>query len=223
MRGKRTLMKSAVPAGDLGRRRSARGDRSGVGGHAPQQPRQRQQPHGRALLLALLLAMVAAPVRTASPPPLPPPSPPQPPGVSPTTCTNTAWIFVAGFTGTSAWLNGFYVPYYDASLAPSGLRSCTNAGSTYGAGAGSSFSTSFSTSWQSAGHPAGYYNIGSSLSNSTNSFWVRDYDSGIVSQSYWNLVLGTSNCLVVDNNYYIYMSAQSNSVSGECACVCETL
>ena len=66
MRGEHTLMKSAVPAGDLGRRRSAPDDRSGVGGHAPQQPR------SRALLLALLLVLVA---HCAAPPPSP--APPQ--------------------------------------------------------------------------------------------------------------------------------------------------
>ena len=145
--------------------------------------------------------------------------------LSTTTCTNTSWMFVAGFTGTSTWLNGFYVPYYSASQAPSDpsssntLTSCTN--SNYG-GLSSSI---FNSSWQSAGRPVGYYNMQSSVSDSSNSFWVRDLEG---SQSYWNLVLGTANCPTVTTNYYVYMSAPGPSapgltVSGECACALRPL
>jgi hypothetical protein len=87
------------------------------------------------------------------------------------TCSNSAWTYVAGFTGITSVLNGYYAPYYDASQAPSPLRACSNV--AYGNGTGSVFAANFNTSWQSAGHPVGYYNTRSTVSDPTNSFWVR--------------------------------------------------
>ena len=99
-------------------------------------------------------------------------------------------MYVAGFSGASSWLNGFYAPYYNATQAPAGLQACTNVG--YGlSGTSTSWSGGFNNSWQSAGHPVGYYNTGSSVGNATNSFWVRDYDpSGVYTESFWDLVSG---------------------------------
>jgi hypothetical protein len=87
-------------------------------------------------------------------------------------CTSASWIYVAGFTSPFASLNGYYAPYYNATLAPANLPKCTNVG--YGlSGTAGAWAGAFNNTWQSVGHPVGYYNVAGSLSNASNTFWVR--------------------------------------------------
>jgi hypothetical protein len=133
--------------------------------------------------VALLLCLAALPARALSPPP---------PGVSTSACGVSSWMYVAGFSGGSSWLNGFYAPYYNATLAPAALRPCTNAGPYGASGTGAPWAGAFDATWQSAGHPVGYYNVGSGVGNASNGFWVRDFKNPLFgdTKSYWNLVLG---------------------------------
>lgn len=166
--------------------------------------------HGRAYALALAAAslLAARPVG----------------GQTSQTCSVSSWMYVGGFTGASAGLNGYYAPYYiTAAPLTTALQTCTNAG--YGlSGTGSSWASAFDTAWQvgtGSTRPVGYFNTRSTVSNASNFFWVRDYATPALAntQSYWNLVLGTGNCPAVDSNYYIAMNGPStaNDVSGECA------
>lgn len=87
------------------------------------------------------------------------------------TCTTSSWMYVGGFTGTSATaLNGYYAPYFTASAAPTGLQACTNSG--YSGPSAASFNTAWQTGTGTT-RPVGYYNTRSNLSDATNSFWVR--------------------------------------------------
>ena len=127
-------------------------------------------------------------------------------------------MYVAGFTGTAAaTVNGWYAPYYNASLAPAGLQGCTNVGYNSIASTGSAWSGAFDPGWQTKGNPVGYFNVLSNVSDPTNTFWVRllrgarpaaqrparadtqcigsqvrGYDNPLFAntQSFWNLVTG---------------------------------
>ena len=130
------------------------------------------------------------------------------------TCTTSSYMYVAGFQGAWSFLNGYYAPYYNASQAPPSLRACTNNGSAYTA-YDAGYYANFDPACVAPGHPAGYYNTRSNVSDSANVFWVRDYEWP--ASSYWNLVLGTADCLAVSSNWYVLMSVYDNTVSGECA------
>ena len=107
----------------------------------------------RALALALAVACAALVARPAC-------------SQTAVTCSTSSWMYVAGFTGTAAaTVNGWYAPYYNASLAPTGLQRCTNVGyNTLSA---------LDPGWQTKGNPVGYFNVLINVSDPTNSFWVR--------------------------------------------------
>ena len=144
-------------------------------------------------------------------------------GQSVVSCDVNSWMYVGGFTGTSATLlNGYYAPYFSATAAPTTLQGCTNSGYDSFAGTGTNWAAAFNASWQAGAgstRPVGYYNMRSSVSDVANTFWVRDYDTKFLAptQSFWNLVTGSADCLAVSTNYYIYMSNTSGVISGECA------
>ncbi len=129
-------------------------------------------------------------------------------------------MYVDGFTLSNANLNGYYAPYYNASLAPAALRPCTNGqapASPYAVPAVNA--GDWNVSWQSAGHPVGYYNSNGAVDDASNFFWVRDLDlagvlgpSGTAGSSYWTLGNGLMNCPTIPIAYYIEMSSNGEYV-----------